>query len=103
MPNHPKRTSTIQFSLVPEFSWWRTADGRRLLCVIEKHGRGQGAAYHLTHVAIIERGLEEKKLVPYETFAKQVNEGKLLRVYYSDVDVRDDLLTYGRSLQASTI
>ena len=92
----PKRISSLQFTLIPDYSWWRTADGKRLLCVIEKKGRGVAHEYQLTHVALVERGIEEKKVVEYATFVRQVNEGKLIRVFYSDVDVRHDLLTYGR-------
>ena len=80
--NKTKRISTIQFSLVPEFSWWKSADGNRLLCVIAVHGRGVGKDYINTEVSIVEVGIMDKKRVPYTTFAEQIQKGSLVQVYF---------------------
>jgi hypothetical protein len=91
-----KRKSTWQFTLIPEFSWWRSADGRRLLCVIEKKGRAIDNVYRTTVLGLIECGIAEKKYVDYESFARQVADGKLEQVGFADIDVRNDLLVYPR-------
>jgi hypothetical protein len=93
----------LSFTLIPEFSWWRTSDGKRLMCVIEKYGRHINDHYQVTELGIIERGIDEKKRVPYKLFTDQVSEGKLKRVFYSDVDVRHDLFCYGRTMYADGI
>ncbi|GAB2571937.1 hypothetical protein [Spirosoma areae] len=76
------RTSTIQFSLVPEFSWWKSSDGTRLMCVIEVHGRGQGNDFVNTEVAIVEVGIMAKKRVPYQKFSELIHQGKLVQVSF---------------------
>lgn len=87
----------ISFTIIPEFSWWRTADRKRLLCVIEKWGKGIESEYRVEKLAIVERGIQEKRYVNYKTFLDQVKAGKLIEVHFSDVDVYDDVQVYPRT------
>lgn len=82
MKAQPKRTSTIQFSLIPEFSWWKSKDERRLLCVTDIYGKGVGSAYRTTEVGIVEVGIMEKRRIPYDLFAHQIRQGNLIQVHF---------------------
>lgn len=82
MAKLPKQTSTIQFSLVPELSWWKSKDNSRLMCVIEVHGKGTGNAYENTEVVIVEVGIMTKKHIPYSKFAEQIRIGNLVQVSF---------------------
>ncbi len=82
MNQESKPATTIQFSVVPEFSWWRSKDNQRLLCVIEVHGRGQGSAYRSTEVAVVEVGIAYKKRIDYNQFVEQIRLGNLVQVHF---------------------
>ncbi|GAB4042232.1 hypothetical protein [Spirosoma litoris] len=82
MAKQPKQTRTIQFSLVPEFSWWKSKDDSRLMCAIEVRGRGVGNAYENTEVVIVEVGIMSKKPIPYQQFADQIKVGNLIQVSF---------------------
>lgn len=75
----------VTFSL---FSWWQTLDGR-LFVINQRWSDNEG---NLKYLELLEREIEEVKILPYLQFFEQFRAGRLQKISKSGVPIAKEML-----------